>query len=314
MARSRTIVRIAGPTASGKSALALDLAEAMGGTVINADSMQVYRDLRIVTARPTPEEEARVPHRLYGVLAATDVCSVARWLSLAVEEVSAAWQRGDLPVVVGGTGLYLKGLEEGLSPIPEVPGEVRRDSRALYDRLGGTAFRRLLARLDPEAAAGLPDGDRQRLIRAHEVATATGRALSDWRRQAPPVPVLTDVRFLTVLFAPPRDALYARCDARFDRMLAAGALDEIAVLDSLGLDPDLPLMKAVGVPELLALHRGKATLDSAREAAQKATRRYAKRQTTWFRHQLRADREVDALYSPAVAERVLAELRGIKGL
>src|SRR5579872_3325051 len=287
MSPSRPIVVvIAGPTASGKSALALDLAKAYGGTIINADSQQLYRDLKILSARPDSAAEARAPHRLYGILDAAERGSVARWRDLALAEIVAAIGASRLPIVVGGTGLYLRALMQGLAPVPDVPAEIRVEAAELYRRLGGAAFRDELMRLDPDAASRLPPGDRTRLTRAYEVVRATGVPIGDWRKQtAAPAPY----RFATLLLAPPRAALYAGCDARFAAMVETGGLDEVGALMARGLDPNLPAMKAVGVPELLRHLRGEIGLDEAIAAGRRATRRYAKRQTTWFRHQLDAD-------------------------
>jgi len=285
------VLVIGGPTASGKSGLALALAERLGGTVINADSMQVYAELRIVTARPGPGDEARAPHRLYGVVPASVRMSAARWRELALAEIAAAQASGRLPVVVGGTGLYLRALMEGLSDIPPIPEDVRAAAKDLHARLGGEAFHAELSRRDPAGAAKLFPGDTQRLVRAWEVIEATGRTLGDW--QAAGRETAPDLDFHTLVVEPPRDRLYAACDARFLIMLEQGALEEVRMLATQGLDEDLPVMKALGVPELLAHLRGQATLAEATARAQQLTRNYAKRQTTWFRHQMGAARRVD---------------------
>jgi tRNA dimethylallyltransferase len=281
-----TAIIIAGPTASGKSALALALAEHYGGTVVNADALQCYRDLRILTARPGPAEEARAPHRLYGFLNAAERGSAARWRDLALAEIAAAINAGSLPILVGGTGLYLRALRDGLAPVPDISPAVRDEVSALYRELGGAAFRDELARFDPESAAHLPPGDKTRLTRAYEVVRATGTPVGEWRRHPA---AAAPYRFATILLAPPRAAVYAACDVRFAAMIAAGGLAEAEALLARGLAPDLPAMKAVGLPELFAHLRGETTLDQAIAAAQMATRRYAKRQMTWFRHQLDAD-------------------------
>jgi tRNA dimethylallyltransferase len=278
-------VIIAGPTASGKSALALELAATLDGTIINADSQQIYRDLKILSVRPDAAAMRLVPHRLYGFLDAAERGSVGRWRALALTEIETAQARGSLPFLVGGTGLYLRAIQHGLAAVPPIPAAIRAEAAALYDELGGTAFRERLMVLDP-AAAGLPSGDRQRLMRAWEVVRATGRPLGGWQRAAArPVPC----RFATILIMPPREALYAACDARFAAMIANGAVDEAAALAARGLAPDLPAMKAVVVPELLRHLRGETSLAEAVAAGQRATRRYAKRQMTWFRHQIVPD-------------------------
>jgi tRNA dimethylallyltransferase len=307
---TRPVVVIAGPTASGKSPLALAVAEAFGGTVINADSMQVYRELSVLTARPGPAACAGAPHRLYGVLAAARRCSVALWREMAVAEIAAARADGRLPVVVGGTGLYLDALMRGLAPVPEIPAAVRADARALHRRVGGTAFREALRRRDPVSAARLEAGDSQRLVRAWEVVTATGRGLPEWqaeaRAAAGPDP---EHDFLSLVLAPPRQALYAACDGRFESMLAHGAVDEVAALAGLDLDPTLPVMKAVGVPELIEHIRGRMPLPQATRRGQQATRRYAKRQTTWFRNRLGEAEVFNAQYSKSLHPKIFAIIR-----
>ena len=302
------IVLVGGPTASGKSALALDLAEALDGVVINADSMQLYRELRIVTARPGPEDEARAPHRLFGVLPAAEACSAARWRALALDEIAAARGAGRLPVLVGGTGLYFRALTDGLAPVPEVPAAGRAAARACHARLGGAAFHAELAGRDPEMAARLEPGDSQRLARAWEVIEATGVSLAEWqRRQGPAAGFGGPV--LALVLAPPRPALYAVCDARFLAMVERGALAEVAALEALGLDRGLPAMKAVGVRELGRHLGGEASLDEAIAAAQQATRNYAKRQLVWFRRQMAGARTYESLYGPELRARVVDEAR-----
>jgi tRNA dimethylallyltransferase len=266
--------------------LALDLAEHYGGTIINADSQQIYRDLKILSARPDAAAEARAPHRLYGFVDAAVHFSVARWKELALAEIATAIDAGRLPMVVGGTGLYLRALMRGLVPVPDISPDIRAEAAELYQRIGGAAFRDALARLDPAAAARFPPGDRTRLTRAYEVVRATGVPIAVWQRQAP---VRTPYRFATLLLMPPRERIYAACDTRFAAMIEAGGVEEARALMARGLDPGLPAMKAVGVPELIRHLRGEASLDEPIAAAQRATRRYAKRQMTWFRHQLDAD-------------------------
>lgn len=277
-------ILIAGPTASGKSTLALTLAERLGGIVINADSMQVYRELRILTARPDAADEARVPHRLYGFVPAGEGFSVGRWLDAARAAVDAAWADGRLPVVVGGTGLYFQALTSGLSDIPDVPADVRAGTRDLLGRLGPAGLHARLAERDPAGAARLKPSDRHRIARAWEVLEATGRPLAHWQATTAPGPLAQGA--LHLLLAAPRAEVYARCDARLGRMIDAGALDEVRALDTMGLPPHLPAMRALGVPHLLRHVRGEIGLDEALDAARTATRRYAKRQTTWFRHRM----------------------------
>jgi tRNA dimethylallyltransferase len=278
-------VLIAGPTASGKSALALDLAERTGGVVINADSMQVYRDLRIITARPTAEEEARVPHRLYGHVDAAVNFSAGAWVADAEKALAEARAQERLPIFVGGSGLYFRALTRGLSAIPPIPAEVRDAVRARLERDGVEALHAELARRDPVSAARLKPRDRTRIARALEVIEATGRALPDWHREGLP-PLLPPGEFSALFLAPEREALYARIDARFDEMLASGAIEEVAALAARNLDPLLPAMKAHGVPILIRHIRGEVTREAAAEFGRTETRQYAKRQFTWFRHQL----------------------------
>ena len=276
---------IAGPTASGKSALALELAQKAGGVVINTDSMQVYRDLRIITARPTAPEEALAPHRLYGHVDAAVNFSAGAWVADAAGTLSEALAEKRLPIFVGGSGLYFKALTRGLSAVPPIPADVRESVRARLERDGVEALHAALAQRDPVSAERLKPRDRARIARALEVAEATGRALTDWHREGLP-PLLPPGEFSAVFLAPDRDQLYARIDARFDAMLAAGALEEVAALADRQLDPLLPAMKAHGVPALIRHLQGEITREQAAEIGRADTRHYAKRQFTWFRHQL----------------------------
>jgi tRNA dimethylallyltransferase len=278
-------VLIAGPTASGKSALALELARKAGGVVINADSMQVYRDLRIITARPTPEEEALLPHRLYGHVDASVNYSAGAWVADAGTMLAGARAQNRLAVLVGGTGLYFKALTRGLSAVPPIPPEIRDDVRARLERDGVEALHAQLARRDPASAQRLKPRDRTRIARALEVVEATGRSLIDWHREGLP-PLLPPGQFRALFLAPEREALYARIDARFDTMLKAGALEEVAHLAARKLDSLLPAMKAHGVPGLIRHVQGEITLQEAATIGRADTRHYAKRQFTWFRHQL----------------------------
>lgn len=287
---SDCLLVIGGPTASGKSALALALAEKLGGAVINADSMQIYRGLPILTAQPGAADLARAPHLLYGALDIAETCSAGRWLEMAEGAITAARAKGQVPIVVGGTGLYLRSLTGGLAPIPPIPEAVREATRARLAEIGPAAFHGELAARDPEMAARLRPSDSQRLSRAAEVLAATGRSLADWQRDAAPPPVGGKIR--TILLAPPRDALYAACDARFAAMLEQGAVEEArkvgARIDAEGLVDSLPALKTLGLRELIALSKGSLNLAEATAAAQQATRNYAKRQTTWFKGQFLA--------------------------
>lgn len=272
---------VAGPTASGKSALALDIARRVGGTVINADSMQVYRELRILTARPTIEEEAELPHALYGERPAAEPGSAAWWRSAALVAMDEAATHGRVPILCGGTGLYFNSLINGLSVIPEVTPESREEARTLLKQLGPAALHTRLAEADPVTASRLRATDSQRLARAWEVWRSSGRGLADWQAKPGEAPAWT---FRAVLLAPPRDALRPAIEARFAAMLAAGALEEVRALLALGLDATLPAMRAHGVPELSAHLRGEITLVEAARRVILATGQYAKRQMTWFRH------------------------------
>jgi tRNA dimethylallyltransferase len=274
---------LAGPTASGKSALALALARRFGGTVINADSMQVYRELRVLTARPVPEEEALVPHRLYGIRPAAEAASVAWWREAVLAAMAAAGRAGSLPILCGGTGLYFLSLTEGLSAIPAVPAAVREEARAVLAELGAPALHARLLAIDPETAATLRPGDSQRIARAFEVARGTGKGLVAWQREGPRSPP-APWRFSAILLDPPREVLRRAIARRFDAMLAGGALAEVQALMAQGLDPALPAMRAHGVPELAAVLAGRMEMDAARAQAILKTGQYTKRQATWFRH------------------------------
>ncbi len=273
----RQALIIAGPTASGKSALALTLAERLGGTVINADSMQVYREIPIVTAQPSARDRAGVPHLLYGIRPAATPGSVAWWR----REALAAMEAAALPILCGGTGLYLQSLTGGLADIPEPDPAHRAEARALVAAVGPATMHARLAAVDPETAAGLRPSDPQRLARAWEVWRSTGRGLAAWQRtEGAAVPYA----FRSIVLDPPRDDLRVSVAGRFDAMLAAGALDEVAALCALELDPACPALRALGVPELSAVVRGQAGLAEARLQAVAASMRYVKRQATWFRN------------------------------
>jgi tRNA dimethylallyltransferase len=278
-------VFIAGPTASGKSALALELARKTGGVVINVDSMQVYRDLRVITARPTPDEEALVPHLLYGHVDAAMNFSAGAWVTDASAMLEHARAQNRLPILVGGSGLYFKALTRGLSVVPPIPAAIREGVRARLQRDGVEALYADLARRDSVAAERLKPRDRSRIARALEVVESTGRSLGDWHRDGLP-PLLPPGSFAALFLDADRDALYARIGARFDAMLQAGALQEVERLAARQLDPLLPAMKAHGVPALIRHLKGEITLDQAAEIGCADTRHYAKRQFTWFRHQL----------------------------
>lgn len=274
---------IAGPTASGKSRLALENAERTGAVILNADSQQLYADLRILSARPTAEDEGRAEHRLYGVADAADAWSVGRWSRAVMPVLDELAAEGRPALLVGGTGLYFNALTRGLADIPDIPDAVRDEIGALYDSAGEGSVRRRLVEADPASEAAIEAGDRQRLIRALAVLTVTGQPLSVWR--ADTRPLLAEGSWEAVVVEPPRDRLYAACDARVEAMVEQGALDEVRALMARRLDPTLPAMKAVGVRDFAAHLRGEVSLDEAVTAVQQATRNYAKRQLTWFRNQ-----------------------------
>jgi tRNA dimethylallyltransferase len=275
---------IAGPTASGKSALALALAERTGGAIINADSAQLYRDLGVLSAAPTAEERKRADHRLYGIADGATPCSAADWAALARSEIAQVQAEGRLPILVGGTGLYLRTLLDGIAPVPPIDPGVRKEVRAA--RVDENRAR--LSELDPAAAARLKPGDTARIARALEVILSTGRSLAEWqgRREGG---IAEEVELKPLILLPPRDWLYRRCDERFAHMLDQGAVDEVKALLDRELDPNLPVMRAIGVREIAAWLRGAISRDEAIAAGQQATRRYAKRQYTWFAHQPPAD-------------------------
>jgi tRNA dimethylallyltransferase len=289
MAEGRVIV-VAGPTASGKSALALALAEQEQGTVINADAMQTYDAFPILTAQPTAGERARVPHALYGVMPLSETLSAARWRALASAAIERCLAAGRTPILCGGSGLYLRTLMQGIATIPDVPLAVREQANAEWQALGPEAFRARLAERDPAVVERLTPGDRQRHVRAWEVVVATGRALSVWQAEpGTPAPW----RFATILLAPERPRLRRRIEVRFDAMLAEGVLAEVRAVFDRATDPRWPGLKAHGAPELFRHLRGELSLEKARQIAIDHTRQYAKRQMTWFRHQMAPDFVVD---------------------
>ncbi len=300
------VLIIVGPTASGKSGLAVAVAEALSGAVINADSMQMYQGLPILTAQPSAADYAKAPHRLYAALPPADICSAARWRDMAQDEIRKAQAENRLPVIVGGTGFYIKTLLLGISPIPDIPASFRHEAAALQKELGNPGFHQELARRDPAIAAKLDPLNTQRLIRAFEVLAATGKSLAEWQavpRIGPP----EDLRFLTVVLQPPRALLYAACDGRFGQMLERGALEEARTFSEQVPD-NTALSKALGYPELLAHLAGKTSLADAVTLAQQSTRNYAKRQVTWFRHQIQADMVLESPDPAPLLARLKADL------
>jgi tRNA dimethylallyltransferase len=300
-------VLIAGPTASGKSALALALAERLNGVIINTDSMQVYRDLRIITARPVPDEEARRPHRLYGHVDAAENHSVGRWFVDAQRSLSEAQSAGQMPILVGGTGLYFRALTTGLAAIPPIDPEIKARLRARLETDGVESLHAELQHHDPAAAARIMLRDQSRILRALEVLEATGRPISDWHRDGMS-PVLDPERAVKIFLTPERAQLKRRIEARFDLMLEAGALDEVRTLDARKLPEHLPAMKAHGVPWLRRHLRGEISLGEAAEGGKMDTRRYAKRQVTWFRNQMPGWEWVKPEEGMAAIEKTLASV------
>jgi tRNA dimethylallyltransferase len=286
-ARPKPVLLIAGATATGKSRFALDVAQQVSSIIINADSMQVYDAIPILTAQPTAEERACAPHALYGTLKPHDVCSAARWAALAKTELQAAWASKALPIVVGGTGLYLRSLLEGLSPIPDIDPAVRSFVRRALDVQGSAGIKSALREHDPALAERLDDNDTQRLCRALEVVLSTGTPLSVWQKIPPTggLQEMADVSIEKRVLELDRATLYQRCNDRLEEMLKHGALDELQELLSLNLETHFPVMRAVGVPALTAYLSGNMVKTEAIELAKRDTRRFAKRQLTWLRNQ-----------------------------
>jgi tRNA dimethylallyltransferase len=285
MSKAKRAILIAGPTASGKSALALRLAGQHGGLIINADSMQVYRELRILTARPDDGDEARAPHRLFGHVSAATTYSVGRWLADVADALAEAQAARLMPILVGGTGLYFMALTQGLSDIPDIQPEIKARWRRRARLVPAAALHRALARRDPLMAARLRASDPQRIVRALEVIEATGRSLADWQQDAGR-PLIHEDQAHCILMAPERDALYRRCDQRIEQMMLRGAVEEVEALLAVGLPPDVPAMRAIGVREIGAFLRGQIGLAEAKDRMKTQTRRYAKRQMTWARRNM----------------------------
>ncbi len=298
-------ILIAGPTASGKSAAALEVAQALDGVVINADSKQVYRDVRVLSARPSAEEEARAPHALYGFVPSTDAYSVGRWLQDVSGTLKDAEAQGKLPIITGGSGLYFKALLEGLSPVPDIPEDVRERWREAASEMSAEDLHARLRACDPETASQLRPSDPQRIVRALEVFDATGRSLAAWQKEAG-APVLREAETVRFFVSRPREELYARINARFDAMLSEGALEEVKALAAQNLDPDLPVMRAHGVKPLMDMLLGRLTEDEAVERVKTDTRRYAKRQETWAKSNMISWQRLEKQESKSFASNIFS--------
>lgn len=294
----RKVIVIAGPTASGKTRLAVDVARICNGVVINADSMQLYPDTPVLSAIPSPSEQDGIEHRLYGVFPSSKKGTVVEWLILAAEEIRQVWENGKTPIVCGGTGFYIDNLINGTTPIPEVDAEIRQKVAEAASAEGIPALHARLAALDSETAARLSPNDSTRVRRALEVFYQTGTPLSVWHRQQM-IQKLPEAEFVTVKLLPPMSELDERCSLRFEQMMAAGALDEVQRLKAMNLPASLPAMKALGVPELFDFLNGKMSLEQAVNQAKLHTRQYAKRQRTWFKNRLRADIVAESCYQGA---------------
>lgn len=279
------IIILAGPTASGKSKLALDIAGKIDAVIINADSKQVYSEIPIITAQPSEEDRDNIPHELYGVCSVSQHCTVATWLEQVAPVIKTVLANGQVPLLVGGTGLYIRALMHGLSPIPDIDKEVKRTSSELLEAEGSEGLHAALAAVDPVMAERLEMQDVQRVLRAYEVVVSSGTSLAEWQLIRGETHFSPE-QFKLFFLLPERESVYMRCNQRFVNMVDQGVVDEIKALQQMHLDPGLPAMKAHGVPELLLYLDGKMTLDDAIDQAQKNTRHYIKRQFTWFRHQM----------------------------
>ena len=300
---------IAGPTASGKSALSLKLAKDLNGVIINADSMQVYKGLRIITACPSESDEAAAPHRLYRFLEPTEICSAAFWAEKAMAEIEAAWANEQTPIVIGGTGMYFKVLLEGIAKIPDIDPEIRAAVRSECAEDGSESLHAALHVYDPVTAARLVPGDSQRICRAVEVYRSTGKSLSDWHKDTEPglmQAANVEGRVKKYILNPDRETLYQRCNLRFDLMMQEGALAEVEALMARDLDPALPAMRALGVPSLISLLKGEQEEVEALEDAKMQTRRFAKRQLTWFRNQFSDWERIFAQFSESEYVKILS--------
>ena len=280
-------VIICGPTGSGKSSLALNLAKKFKGVIINADSVQIYREIKVLSGRPTSDDYRQAPHRLYGVMSIFKPCTLGVWRKMALETIKECDLSGHLPIICGGTGLYIKFLLNELSPIPEIPPSIKLEAREKLEELGNENFRELLLKNDPVSAYRIKLGDTNRLLRAWEVFTATNKPLSYWHEQSRETG--SKDKFFKVCLMPKREVLYSKCDKRFLDFVELGALEEAEALNFITASPELPASKTLGLLELIKYTKGELELSEAIDQAQRTTRRYAKRQLTWFRHQIDED-------------------------
>lgn len=307
MSENKVIV-IAGPTASGKSKLAIDIALDLNGVVINADSMQVYKDIPIITAAPTSEDKELVPHFLYEIYDPSFRGNVALWLDAAAIEIKSAWDQGKMPVVVGGTGLYIESLLKGVTPIPETPFEIQKKVQNIIDKEGAPYLHQKLQEIDPDSAKRLAPNDASRIKRAYEVFLSTNQSIAEWRK-LPLIQKLPEANFFTIKICPSVEELDKLSFLRFDKMVEMGCIDEVQKLYKRKLSPSLPAMKALGVPELLEYLSGKTNVYQAVQNAKLHTRQYCKRQRTWFKNRLIADFELQSCYRKNFPKEVLGLLK-----
>ncbi len=303
----KTII-LSGPTASGKSALALFIAQKFDAVIINCDSKQLYKEIPIITAQPTADEMAQIPHELYGCISVAEHCSVGRWIDMVKPVIDKTHADGKIPMLVGGTGMYIKYLTEGIPQMPDIDEEIRTQVRAQIQEEGSAVTHTKLAAIDPDIAAKLEPGDSQRIARAMEVIRQTGKSLLYWQQQKAEAIYPAD-SFIKFFLSPPREKVYENCNSRFVKMLDAGLMDEMKALDAMQLDPELPSMRSHGVPEMLAYLHGNMTLEEAVEQSQQNTRHYIKRQFTWFRNQMKDTVCLDDFDIDAVKTKMLKELK-----
>ncbi|MDA0782761.1 MAG: tRNA (adenosine(37)-N6)-dimethylallyltransferase MiaA [Rickettsiales bacterium] len=282
MQRNKPVIILFGPTASGKSSLAMSVASKIDAVIINCDSKQLYKEIPIITAQPTEDEKNLIPHEMYGVISVSEHCSVGRWLDMVKPVIERAWAKGKIPMLVGGTGMYIKYLTQGIPQMPDIEEKIRQQVRRLVSKEGSEA---VYAKLDDVMRQKLEPSDRQRVARAYEVLLQTGESLAYWQEQ-PTIPVFNDAAYHKFFLSPDRQKVYENCNTRFDKMIGEGVLGEMESLQKMNLSEELPSMKSHGVPELLAYLKGDMTIEDAVEQAKKNTRHYIKRQFTWFRGQM----------------------------